>query len=108
MTTGRFGRSSRSPMAGTPAADLTGAFDGLLKSSAKRLIFRWRPRPELNRGARFCRALRHHSATWPHRGAFIRPTADRQPTSPSAAAAAEISFGPGFRREFRDRALDFA
>ena len=28
---------------------------------------RWRPRPELNRGTRFCRPLRNHSATWPHR-----------------------------------------
>ncbi len=27
----------------------------------------WRPRPELNRGTRFCRPLRHHSATWPPR-----------------------------------------
>ena len=26
---------------------------------------RWRPRPELNRGKRFCRPLRNHSATWP-------------------------------------------
>src|SRR5450631_1275823 len=26
----------------------------------------WRPRPELNRGVRFCRPLRNHSATWPH------------------------------------------
>ena len=25
----------------------------------------WRPRPELNRGKRFCRPLRNHSATWP-------------------------------------------
>jgi hypothetical protein len=25
----------------------------------------WRPRPELNRGTRFCRPLRNHSATWP-------------------------------------------
>src|SRR5207253_2788054 len=28
-------------------------------------IARWRPRPELNRGKRFCRPLRNHSATWP-------------------------------------------
>lgn len=28
-------------------------------------LVRWRPRPELNRGTRFCRPLRHHSATWP-------------------------------------------
>ena len=27
----------------------------------------WRPRPELNRGTRFCRPLRNHSATWPLR-----------------------------------------
>src|SRR5712691_5772076 len=27
----------------------------------------WRPRPELNRGTRFCRPLRNHSATWPFR-----------------------------------------
>ena len=26
----------------------------------------WRPRPELNRGTRFCRPLRNHSATWPY------------------------------------------
>jgi hypothetical protein len=26
----------------------------------------WRPRPELNRGARICSPLRHHSATRPH------------------------------------------
>jgi hypothetical protein len=26
----------------------------------------WRPRPELNRGKRFCRPLRNHSATWPY------------------------------------------
>ena len=28
-------------------------------------VERWRPRPELNRGARICSPLRHHSATWP-------------------------------------------
>ena len=31
----------------------------------------WRPRPELNWCTRFCRPLRNHSATWPHRGALI-------------------------------------
>jgi hypothetical protein len=30
-----------------------------------RRIGAWRPRPELNRGTRFCRPLRNHSATWP-------------------------------------------
>ena len=33
-------------------------------ASSKSLIL-WRPRPELNRGTRFCRPLRNHSATWP-------------------------------------------
>jgi hypothetical protein len=28
-------------------------------------LWSWRPRPELNRGTRFCRPLRNHSATWP-------------------------------------------
>src|SRR5215471_12065773 len=31
----------------------------------------WRPRPELNRGTRFCRPLRNHSATWPLRSADV-------------------------------------
>src|SRR5262249_6402170 len=35
------------------------------KISPKSLKFQWRPRPELNRGTRFCRPLRNHSATWP-------------------------------------------
>lgn len=37
------------------------------RSLISREIF-WRPRPELNRGTRFCRPLRNHSATWPHVG----------------------------------------
>ena len=36
-----------------------------LEKSPNHLIFKARPRPELNRGSRFCRPLRHHSATWP-------------------------------------------
>jgi hypothetical protein len=32
----------------------------------------WRPRPELNRGKRFCRPLRHHSATWPSQALPVR------------------------------------
>src|SRR5439155_19157990 len=32
----------------------------------------WRPRPELNWCKRFCRPLRNHSATWPHRGGSIQ------------------------------------
>lgn len=32
---------------------------------AKCALVYWRPRPELNRGTRFCRPLRNHSATWP-------------------------------------------
>jgi hypothetical protein len=32
----------------------------------------WRPRPELNRGKRFCRPLRNHSATWPYTFDFYR------------------------------------
>ena len=38
----------------------------------------WRPRPELNRGARICSPLRHHSATWPRcagRACITRPSA---------------------------------
>ena len=31
----------------------------------------WRPRPELNRGKRFCRPLRNHSATWPSEGSSL-------------------------------------
>src|SRR5215475_12602698 len=40
----------------------------LLRSGATEVCFggkSWRPRPELNRGTRFCRPLRNHSATWP-------------------------------------------
>jgi hypothetical protein len=32
----------------------------------------WRPRPELNRGTRFCRPLRNHSATWPFASIYMR------------------------------------
>src|SRR5579871_2221149 len=32
----------------------------------------WRPRPELNWCKRFCRPLRNHSATWPHRGNYLK------------------------------------
>jgi hypothetical protein len=32
----------------------------------------WRPRPELNWCKRFCRPLRNHSATWPHRAGSIQ------------------------------------
>jgi hypothetical protein len=32
----------------------------------------WRPRPELNRGKRFCRPLRNHSATWPSEAIFLK------------------------------------
>jgi hypothetical protein len=46
---------------------------GIIRSAACRRIRTtsvmpdpWRPRPELNRGTRFCRPLRNHSATWPH------------------------------------------
>jgi hypothetical protein len=42
--------------------------DGPALKAAKRRKSRgegWRPRPELNRGTRFCRPLRNHSATWP-------------------------------------------
>lgn len=35
----------------------------------------WRPRPELNRGARFCRPLRNHSATWPSACMYHAPFA---------------------------------
>lgn len=31
----------------------------------------WRPRPESNRNTRICNPLRNHSATWPHRAAFL-------------------------------------
>src|SRR5262249_568967 len=31
----------------------------------------WRPRPESNRGARICRPLRHHPATWPGEAVLI-------------------------------------
>src|SRR5215475_293966 len=31
----------------------------------------WRPRPELNRGTRFCRPLRNHSATWPFASLYM-------------------------------------
>jgi hypothetical protein len=34
----------------------------------------WRPRPELNRGKRFCRPLRNHSATWPQDGRGLYQT----------------------------------
>jgi hypothetical protein len=34
-------------------------------------LFWWRPRPELNRGKRFCRPLRNHSATWPCRCQYV-------------------------------------
>ena len=37
----------------------------------------WRPRPELNRGTRFCRPLRNHSATWPLTGAGVVATGRR-------------------------------
>ena len=33
----------------------------------------WRPRPELNWCTRFCRPLRNHSATWPHRAHSYTP-----------------------------------
>jgi hypothetical protein len=36
-------------------------------SDSADLVKCWRPRPELNRGKRFCRPLRNHSATWPCR-----------------------------------------
>jgi len=32
---------------------------------------KWRPRPELNWCTRFCRPLRNHSATWPHKAELI-------------------------------------
>lgn len=37
--------------------------------------FEWRPRPELNRGTRFCRPLRNHSATWPSACMYHAPFA---------------------------------
>ena len=45
--------------------------------SAKCLIGKWRPRPELNWCTRFCRPLRNHSATWPHGANFYRGSAGR-------------------------------
>jgi hypothetical protein len=41
----------------------------------RRLRESWRPRPELNRGARFCRPLRNHSATWPCAQDQLAPSA---------------------------------
>ncbi len=40
----------------------------------------WRPRPELNRGTRFCRPLRNHSATWPSGApAWLQPVPRNSP-----------------------------
>jgi hypothetical protein len=49
-------------------------FDGTrreLKNAAKSIKWSWRPRPELNWCTRFCRPLRNHSATWPHKAGSI-------------------------------------
>ena len=40
-----------------------------------KLLILWRPRPELNRGKRFCRPLRNHSATWPSKASPATPPA---------------------------------
>ena len=46
--------------------DLIPGFHSALYGYKQFVLFgRWRPRPELNRGTRFCRPLRNHSATWP-------------------------------------------
>src|SRR5262245_41388611 len=53
---------------------------------------RWRPRPELNRGTRFCRPLRNHSATWPSgrldTGAILNGQLSPTPTAESRLFAA--------------------
>src|ERR1700756_4604545 len=51
----------------------------------------WRPRPELNRGKRFCRPLRNHSATWPQRGRYI------DGGDPLRNAAVPVQAGPDAR-----------
>jgi hypothetical protein len=48
-------------------------------SPAMSLILRWRPRPELNRGKRFCRPLRNHSATWPYCRSMAPDVVSRAP-----------------------------
>src|ERR1700682_3666419 len=53
-------------------------------------ILKWRPRPELNRGKRFCRPLRNHSATWPRGHAY-------NSTGPGAATRARRFAGPPAR-----------
>ena len=42
------------------------------RQAVERRVFKWRPRPESNRGARICSPLRHHSATWPISTPLIR------------------------------------
>ncbi len=49
----------------------------------------WRPRPELNRGTRFCRPLRHHSATWPKERAYNRSRPETA-IAPHATAAGGV------------------
>ena len=52
----------------------------------------WRPRPELNRGTRFCRPLRNHSATWPLRAPHIgRGKAPQHALRPTGKCA-ELAF----------------
>src|SRR3954463_6425155 len=66
----------------------------------------WRPRPELNRGKRFCRPLRNHSATWPGMSAELfklRPEGalriqERHRSGNGALAACRVACGRGVRR----------
>src|SRR5215469_4379270 len=56
----------------------------------------WRPRPELNRGTRFCRPLRNHSATWPLRSADVG-FRNNHPPRASPGAAIQERFPAGNR-----------
>src|SRR3954451_19173994 len=58
----------------------------------------WRPRPELNRGKRFCRPLRNHSATWP-RGMPITAPHPAQQHGIAWLAARPARSAPSSERE---------